>query len=103
MCVSFCLTALESSLWELLALEKHYHPAVSALAKACGKEDESSALLYDMDDFLVHTYKSLFEEESKLGNSDATKKRVKKAVPLTFVEPTSLVPSGDVLHGILDF
>ena len=88
-------------MWELSALEKHYYPAVSALAKACGKKDESSTLMYDMDDFLVHTYKSLFEEESKSSTNYTNKKRPKKAVPLTFLEPTSLFPSGDVLHGII--
>ncbi len=90
---------MESSLWELSALEKHYHPAVSALAKACGKEDYAS-LPYDMEDFLLHTYKSLFDEESNKPTMSNNKKR--KAVPLTFVEPTMLVPPGDVLHDILD-
>jgi U3 small nucleolar RNA-associated protein 19 len=92
-------TALESSLWELSALEKHYHPAVSALAKVCGKED-ALTLPYDMDDFLLHTYKSLFEEESHQKKQQQNKKR--KAVPLTFVEPDKLFPVGDALHGIID-
>jgi U3 small nucleolar RNA-associated protein 19 len=28
--------AIESCLWELNALEQHYHPAVSSKAKGCG-------------------------------------------------------------------
>jgi hypothetical protein len=85
----------------LSALEKHYHPAVSALAKACGKEDYSS-LPYDMEDFLIHTYKSLFEEESnKLAVVPSSNKK-RKAVPLTFVEPTMLIPEGDLLNEILE-
>ena len=55
--------ALESSLWELTALEKHYHPAVSTLAKSVGTEDDKTTPMYDMEDFIVHTYKSLFEQE----------------------------------------
>lgn len=93
--------ALESSLWELSALEKHYHPAVSALAKACGKEDSMTTLPYDMEDFLLHTYKSLFEEElSQQLKKQQGKKR--KAVSLTFVEPDTLFPEGDALHDILN-
>jgi hypothetical protein len=85
----------------LSALEKHYHPAVSALAKACGKEDYSS-LPYDMEDFLIHTYKSLFEEESNRLAVASSSNKKRKAVPLTFVEPTMLIPEGDVLNEILE-
>ncbi len=100
--IAFSWIALESSLWELSALEKHYHPAVAALAKACGKEDYSS-LPFDMEDFLCHTYKSLFEEESnKLAVVTSNSKKRKKAVPLTFVEPTRLIPEGDLLTEILE-
>lgn len=92
---------MESSLWELSALEKHYHPAVSALAKVCGKEDSMTTLPYDMEDFLLHTYKSLFEEElSQQSKKQQGKKR--KAVSLTFVEPDTLFPEGDALHDILN-
>ncbi|KAL7523396.1 hypothetical protein ACHAXR_000791, partial [Thalassiosira sp. AJA248-18] len=47
--------ALESSLWELTALEKHYHPAISTLAKAVGIEDDKTTPMYDMEDFMAHT------------------------------------------------
>lgn len=83
--------AIESSLWELSSFENHYHPAVVALAKTCGKEDDKTPL-YDMDEFLLHTYKSLFEQESK--------RRVKKT-PLTFTEPKSLFTKDDLFSGIL--
>ena len=72
-------------------MEKHYHPGVAALAKVCGQEDEKSTL-HDIDEFLLHTYKSLFEQESK--------RRTKKT-PLTFKEPKSLFLENDVFSNIL--
>lgn len=93
--------ALESSLWELLALQKHYHPAVSALATSCGTEDDKTPM-YDMEDFMVHTYKSLFEQEKKriagesaLGKEDGGKRK-KARISLTFVEPKGLFCESDV-------
>ena len=44
------MIALESSLWELTALEKHYHPAISTLAKSVGTEedeDDKTPPMYD--------------------------------------------------------
>ncbi|KAL3795524.1 hypothetical protein HJC23_009237 [Cyclotella cryptica] len=98
--------ALESSLWELTALSKHYHPAVSALAASCGTEDDKTPM-YDMEDFMEHTYKSLFEHEKKrivAGGVDSAaaaedeggKKKKKARVSLTFVEPKGLFCEGDV-------
>jgi U3 small nucleolar RNA-associated protein 19 len=91
--------AIESSLWELNALEHHYHPAVRLLAKECGKEDEKT-LLHDLDGFLLHTYKSLFEQERK---REMTKKRSGSTVPLTFKEPKGLFVKEDIFDGIADF
>jgi len=92
--------ALESSLWELSALSQHYYPAVATLAKSIGTEDDKTPLL-DTDDFLRHTYKSLFDQERKRGEASHKKKRQKKvATPLTFVEPKSLFED-DILGDIL--
>lgn len=91
--------ALESSLWELTALEKHYHHAISTVAKAVGNEDDKTTPMYDMDDFMAHTYKSLFEQEKKrlTGGAGDTKGSKKKArVSLTFVEPEALFTKEDV-------
>jgi len=91
--------ALESSLWELTALEKHYYHAVSTIAKAVGTEDDKTTPMYDMDEFMAHTYKSLFEQEKKRLNGDAgeAKGSKKKArVSLTFVEPDALFTKEDV-------
>jgi len=96
--------ALESSLWELTALEKHYHPAVSTLAKSVGMEDDKTTPMYDMEDFIVHTYKSLFEQEKKrLGGSGGNgggKKRGGSKVSLTFVKPEGLFKDDDVFGDV---
>ena len=103
----FLRVALESCLWELTALEKHYHPAVSALAASCGTEDDKTPL-YDMEDFMSHTYKSLFEQEKKriAGNTDGKvvdggeRKKKKAKISLTFVEPKGLFCEGDVFGSV---
>ena len=70
------MIALESSLWELTALEKHYHPAISTLAKSVGtEEDEDDKTPPMLEDFMVHTYvQSLFEQEKKQlgGNNNSS-------------------------------
>jgi len=89
--------AIESCLWELNALEQHYHPAVSSMAKGCGMED-SKTLYHDLDQFLVHTYKSLFDQERQRGNN-----KRKSKIPLTFHKPKGLFAKGDIFDGIFDF
>jgi U3 small nucleolar RNA-associated protein 19 len=95
--------ALESSLWELTALEKHYFHAISTVAKAVGTEDDKSTPMYDMDDFMAHTYKSLFEQEKKRLNGgasgDAKGSKKKSRVSLTFVKPDGLFTKEDVFGG----
>lgn len=84
-------TALESSLWELSALSHHYYPAVVTLAKSIGTESETTPM-HMIDDFLRHTYKSLFEQERKRSK--------RRKVPLAFVEPKGLFSGeDDVLAG----
>ena len=97
---------LESSLWELSALEKHYHPAISTLAKSVGNEDDKTTPMHDMEDFMAHTYKSLFEQEKKRLGSDGggggggKKRGGGGRVSLTFVEPEGLFTKDDVFGGI---
>mmetsp|Transcript_43588 Transcript_43588/g.76550 ORF Transcript_43588/g.76550 Transcript_43588/m.76550 type:complete len:669 (-) Transcript_43588:50-2056(-) len=91
--------ALESSLWELTALEKHYHTAISTLAKSVGTEIDKTTPMHDMEDFMVHTYKSLFEQEkNRLGGQGGGKKKKggSSRVSLTFVEPEGLFTKEDV-------
>jgi U3 small nucleolar RNA-associated protein 19 len=83
--------AIESSLWELVVLEKHYYHAVATMAKVCGTEGDNT-LMYDMDDFVQHSYKNLFEQEkSRVG---------KRSAPLAFKEPHGLFQQGDIFDGI---
>jgi U3 small nucleolar RNA-associated protein 19 len=77
---------LRSSLWELMALERHYHPAVCTVAKSIGSTQEFKSPLHDMDEFSSYTYKSLFDMERK--------KKTKTA--LTFTEPPTLFTKDDV-------
>jgi hypothetical protein len=51
--------------------------------------------MHDIDDFLRHSYKSLFEQERK-------RSQKRRKVALTFVEPKGLWSEGDVLCGMLD-
>ena len=90
--------ALESSLWELAALGRHFHPAVAGLAQSVGTETDKTPM-HDMDEFLLHTYKSLFETERKRMDPKANKRQ--KAVPVTFEKPAGLFASGDIFAGIL--
>lgn len=91
--------AIDSSLWELNALERHYHPAVSSMAKACGIEDENT-VLHDLDTFLLHTYKSLFDQERKSLTNWNNKR---KKTPLAFKEPKSLFVQDDIFYGLYSF
>jgi U3 small nucleolar RNA-associated protein 19 len=84
--------ALQSSLWELAALERHHHPAVVTMAKSIGLDEESQMPLHDMQDFSHHTYKSLFDQERKNRNT-------KTAV--TFKAPKALFTEEDVFSNIL--
>eukprot|EP00339_Tiarina_fusa_P001079 CAMPEP_0117052680 /NCGR_PEP_ID=MMETSP0472-20121206/36421_1 /TAXON_ID=693140 ORGANISM="Tiarina fusus, Strain LIS" /NCGR_SAMPLE_ID=MMETSP0472 /ASSEMBLY_ACC=CAM_ASM_000603 /LENGTH=543 /DNA_ID=CAMNT_0004767413 /DNA_START=23 /DNA_END=1654 /DNA_ORIENTATION=+ len=83
--------ALQSSLWELAVLERHYHPAVVTLAKSVGRPEELKAPMHDMDAFIGHTYKDLFDQERK--------KKTKTA--LAFDEPTGLFTKDDMFSTIL--
>lgn len=87
--------ALESSLWELSALSQHYYPAVVTMAKSIGMEDTKTPF-YNIDDFLRHCYKSLFDQERP------SKKRRKVKTALTFSQPKALFSENDVLFGMLD-
>ena len=89
--------AIESSLWELNALEQHYHPAVSSMAKGCGTESRNM-MMHNLDEFLLHTYKSLFDQERKRAGN-----KRKSKTPLTFYQPKGLFVENDTFDGIFDF
>lgn len=87
--------AIQSSLWELKALSKHYFPAVVTLAAAVGSPEQDNAPLLDMEDFYQQSYHTLFEQERK-------RQRKSKNTPLTFVPPKALFSNSDVFGGILE-
>lgn len=86
--------ALQSSLWELAVLERHYYAPVATLAKSIGTPEEAKAPLHDIEEFSRHTYKSFFDHERK--------KRSKRTA-LAFKEPVSLFGDNDIFAGTLDF
>jgi len=55
--------ALQTSLWELHSHRNHYHSGVSTLARIF--EEAFTKPGYSMEDFLDHTYGTLFDAESK--------------------------------------
>ncbi|KAJ8473364.1 hypothetical protein ONZ51_g7916 [Trametes cubensis] len=83
--------ALESSLWELYSHRQHYHAAVSTLAKIF--EEAFTRPSYAMEDFLDHTYGTLFETE--------VKRKIRKE-PATALE-LSQVPESDGLEEMWTF
>ncbi|KAL0577303.1 Maturation and nuclear export of 40S ribosomal subunits interacting protein [Marasmius crinis-equi] len=54
--------AISSSLWELQTHRSHYHPSVSTLAKIFSEAFTKPK--YSLEDFLDHTYSTLFEAEA---------------------------------------
>jgi U3 small nucleolar RNA-associated protein 19 len=49
--------AIESSLWEIVMLQSHYHPNVATLAKIISEQFTKHA--YNIEDFLDHSYGSV--------------------------------------------
>jgi U3 small nucleolar RNA-associated protein 19 len=67
--------ALGSSLWEIAALQQHYHPSVATMAKRFNHRLSDSSVV---EDFTGQSYDSLFRESME--------RRVKR-VPLEFRRP----------------
>lgn len=49
--------AIESSLWEIVMLQSHYHPNVATLAKIIS--EQFTKVSYNLEDFLDHSYGSV--------------------------------------------
>lgn len=84
--------ALESSLWELLSHRSHYHATVSTLCKIFTEPFTKPS--YPLEDFLDHTYATLFDTEAG--------RKIKKAPELAIDQskgfisfPTSVITSGE--------
>jgi len=111
--------ALESSLWEVLALRTHYLPAVSSLAAVFEKEFAAPQYPIEQGGFTAVTYASLFDREATSGRGPRggdddegdkrddnlgrfarrrkKKKKKKKTMPLAFEKPAGLF--GSVVAG----
>jgi len=55
--------AIDSSLWELASHQEHYLPSVATMARIF--RDAFTKPSYAMEDFLDHTYTTLFEAETR--------------------------------------
>jgi len=53
--------AIDSCLWELVTLQRHYHPNVASLAGIVAEQFTKRA--YNLDDFLDHSYASVSLDE----------------------------------------
>jgi U3 small nucleolar RNA-associated protein 19 len=53
--------AIDSSVWELEALQTHYHPNVATLAKIISEQFTKRS--YNLEDFLDHSYSALLDVE----------------------------------------
>ncbi|GJJ14865.1 hypothetical protein Clacol_009133 [Clathrus columnatus] len=78
----YITNALSSSLWELMSHRNHYHSSVATLARIF--TDAFTKPGYNMEDFLDHTYTTLFETEAK--------RKIKKEPPLALEDHTKLFP-----------
>lgn len=66
--------AIDSSLWELDTLQKHYHPNVATLARIISEQFTKES--YNLEDFLDMSYTTLMQSEQK--------RRLKTAPALEF-------------------
>ncbi|KAF8930859.1 CBF/Mak21 family-domain-containing protein [Dissophora ornata] len=78
--------ALQSSLWELQTLQNHFAPNVSTLAKIFNEQFTKPS--YNLEDFLDHTYATMFQNE-------ITKKRKVEAALAVAVPKGLFVANAD--------
>ncbi|KAF9033161.1 ribosome biogenesis protein Noc4 [Panaeolus papilionaceus] len=79
--------AIDSSLWELLSHSTHYHAPVSTMTKIFSEAFTKPN--YSMEDFLDHTYNTLFDTEIN--------RKIKKEPALTMIDDVKkmdIFPSG---------
>ncbi|KAK4230967.1 CBF/Mak21 family-domain-containing protein [Podospora fimiseda] len=84
--------AIDSCLWEIVQLQSHYHPNVATIAKIIGEQFTKQA--YNTEDFLDHSYSSLFEAEMN--------KEVKKPPVVEFMIPKHIFTKADTVTGETD-
>ncbi|KAK4166748.1 CBF/Mak21 family-domain-containing protein [Cladorrhinum sp. PSN259] len=84
--------AIDSCLWEIVQLQSHYHPNVATIAKIISEQFTKQA--YNTEDFLDHSYSSLFEAEMS--------KEVKKPPVVEFMIPKHIFTKADTAAGETD-
>lgn len=84
--------AIHSCIWEVVQLQSHYHPNVATIAKIVS--EQFTKQIYNMEDFLDHSYGSLLEAEMV--------KNVKKAPVVEFNIPKRVFLPQDVESGTED-
>ncbi|KAJ5765715.1 hypothetical protein N7520_005274 [Penicillium odoratum] len=57
--------AIESSLWEIVTLQSHYHPNVASIARIISEQFTKQN--YNLEDFLDHTYQGMVTQELGTG------------------------------------
>ncbi|KAK3355912.1 CBF-domain-containing protein [Neurospora tetraspora] len=77
--------AIDSSLWEIVQLQSHYHPNVATIAKIISEQFTKQS--YNLEDFLDHSYGSLIDAEMS--------KEVKKAPVIEFMIPKHIFTKAD--------
>mmetsp|Transcript_16291 Transcript_16291/g.31598 ORF Transcript_16291/g.31598 Transcript_16291/m.31598 type:complete len:688 (+) Transcript_16291:151-2214(+) len=84
--------AMDSCLWEVEALGKHYCPKVATLVHSIFETELKASMEskkiqppIPLDEFVAITYKSLFDQELRKGQK-------RRAVPLNFVAPGEAAP-----------
>ncbi|KUJ11149.1 nucleolar complex protein-like protein [Mollisia scopiformis] len=84
--------AIDSSLWEIVTLQSHYHPNVATLAKIISEQFTKTA--YNLEDFLDHSYGSMLEAEHV--------KEVKKTPVIEFEIPKRIFLKQDLATEVED-
>ncbi|KAJ4396824.1 Maturation and nuclear export of 40S ribosomal subunits interacting protein [Gnomoniopsis smithogilvyi] len=84
--------AIDSCVWEIVQLQSHYHPNVATIAKIVS--EQFTKQIYNMEDFLDHSYGSLLEAEMV--------KNVKKAPVVEFGIPKRVFLPQDAESGTED-
>ncbi|EGX93988.1 nucleolar complex protein 4 [Cordyceps militaris CM01] len=84
--------AIDSSLWELVQMQSHYHPNVATIAKIVSEQFTKNS--YNMEDFLDHSYASLLGAEMD--------KEVKKAPVVEFHIPKKIFLPQEQESGVPD-
>ncbi|PMD39047.1 nucleolar complex protein-like protein, partial [Hyaloscypha variabilis F] len=84
--------AIDSSLWEIVMLQSHYHPNVATLAKIISEQFTKHS--YNLEDFLDHSYGSMLEAENA--------KDVKKPPVIEYEIPKKIFMKQDAASGTED-